>query len=161
MLLHSSDPADWRTMHSSCAHLRDPHTCISTIFCRVRRITTRVPIHYFCYGIATDHLDLSQIPRLQRCTCGTTKDAGAIAGLQVLRIINEPTTAAIAYGLNKKGGKSRIIVHNLGGRLSPFHRRWCFSKYWLPLVIPTLVVEISITVSLTIYEAHGSDAQGC
>jgi heat shock protein 1/8 len=33
-----------------------------------------------------------------------TKDAGAIAGLNVLRIINEPTAAAIAYGLDKKGG---------------------------------------------------------
>ncbi|PPQ97326.1 hypothetical protein CVT26_006644 [Gymnopilus dilepis] len=44
-----------------------------------------------------------------------TKDASTIAGLQVLRIINEPTAAAIAYGLNKKGGESRIIVYNLGG----------------------------------------------
>ena len=44
-----------------------------------------------------------------------TKDAGTIAGLQVLHIINEPTAAAIAYGLNKKGGESQIIVYNLGG----------------------------------------------
>ncbi|KAG0696606.1 heat shock cognate 70-like protein [Suillus ampliporus] len=44
-----------------------------------------------------------------------TKDAGTIAGLQVLRIINEPTTAAITYGLNMKGGESQIIVYNLGG----------------------------------------------
>jgi heat shock protein 5 len=44
-----------------------------------------------------------------------TKDAGTIAGLQVLRIINEPTAAAIAYGLNKKGGESKIIVYDLGG----------------------------------------------
>ncbi|KAK0432114.1 heat shock protein 70 family [Armillaria borealis] len=44
-----------------------------------------------------------------------TKDAGTIAGLQVLRIINEPTAAAIAYGLNKKGGESQIIVYDLGG----------------------------------------------
>ncbi|KAG0707143.1 heat shock protein 70 family [Suillus ampliporus] len=44
-----------------------------------------------------------------------TKDAGTIAGLEVLRIINEPTAAAIAYGLNKKGGESRIIVYDLGG----------------------------------------------
>jgi heat shock protein 5 len=46
-----------------------------------------------------------------------TKDAGTIAGLQVLHIINEPTAAAIAYGLNKKGGESQIIVYNLGGGL--------------------------------------------
>ncbi|KAJ3897726.1 heat shock protein 70, partial [Lentinula edodes] len=44
-----------------------------------------------------------------------TKDAGTIAGLQVLRIINEPTAGAIAYGLNKKGGESQIIVYDLGG----------------------------------------------
>ena len=44
-----------------------------------------------------------------------TKDAGTIAGLHVLRIINEPTAAAIAYGLDKKGGESQIIVYDLGG----------------------------------------------
>ncbi|KIJ28212.1 hypothetical protein M422DRAFT_270532 [Sphaerobolus stellatus SS14] len=44
-----------------------------------------------------------------------TKDAGTIAGLTVLRIINEPTAAAIAYGLDKKGGESQIIVYDLGG----------------------------------------------
>ena len=44
-----------------------------------------------------------------------TKDAGIIAGLNVLRIVNEPTAAAIAYGLDKKGGESKIIVYDLGG----------------------------------------------
>ena len=44
-----------------------------------------------------------------------TKDAGVIAGLTVLRIINEPTAAAIAYGLDKKGGEAQIIVYDLGG----------------------------------------------
>ena len=43
-----------------------------------------------------------------------TKDAGQIAGLNVLRIINEPTAAAIAYGLNKSGNKN-ILVFDLGG----------------------------------------------
>ena len=43
-----------------------------------------------------------------------TKDAGTIAGLQVLRIINEPTAAAIVYGLNR-GGESQITVYDLGG----------------------------------------------
>ena len=43
-----------------------------------------------------------------------TKDAGKIAGLEVLRIINEPTAAALAYGLEKKGGKT-IAVYDLGG----------------------------------------------
>ncbi|THG94790.1 hypothetical protein EW026_g6747 [Hermanssonia centrifuga] len=47
--------------------------------------------------------------------CQATKDAGTIAGSQVLCIINEPTAAAIAYGLDRKGGKSQIIVYDLGG----------------------------------------------
>ena len=46
--------------------------------------------------------------------CQATKDAGTIAGLQVLRIINKPTAAAIAYSLNKVG-ESQIIVYDLGG----------------------------------------------
>lgn len=44
-----------------------------------------------------------------------TKDAGVIAGLNVARIINEPTAAAIAYGLDKKGGEKNILVYDLGG----------------------------------------------
>ncbi|KAJ2864721.1 ATPase with role in protein import into the ER [Coemansia aciculifera] len=44
-----------------------------------------------------------------------TKDAGAIAGLNVLRIVNEPTAAAIAYGLEKKGKERHILVYDLGG----------------------------------------------
>lgn len=45
-----------------------------------------------------------------------TKDAGAIAGLNVMRIINEPTAAAIAYGVNKKStGEKNVIVYDLGG----------------------------------------------
>ena len=44
-----------------------------------------------------------------------TKDAGTIAGLNVLRVVNEPTAAAIAYGLDKTGGERNIIVYDLGG----------------------------------------------
>jgi L1 cell adhesion molecule like protein len=47
-----------------------------------------------------------------------TKDAGAIAGLEVLRIINEPTAAAIAYGLDKKDsstGEKNVLIFDLGG----------------------------------------------
>ncbi|CAI0441736.1 unnamed protein product [Linum tenue] len=44
-----------------------------------------------------------------------TKDAGVIAGLNVARIINEPTAAAIAYGLDQKGGEKNILVFDLGG----------------------------------------------
>src|ERR1700712_851691 len=44
-----------------------------------------------------------------------TKDAGKIAGLEVLRIINEPTAAALAYGMDKKGAGQTIAVYDLGG----------------------------------------------
>merc|ERR1711868_226657 len=45
-----------------------------------------------------------------------TKDAGVISGLEVLRIINEPTAAAIAYGLDKKtDGEKHVLIYDLGG----------------------------------------------
>jgi heat shock protein 5 len=44
-----------------------------------------------------------------------TKDAGTIAGLKVERIINEPTAAAIAYGMDKTGGEANVLVFDLGG----------------------------------------------
>ncbi|HCX27920.1 MAG TPA: molecular chaperone DnaK [Candidatus Portnoybacteria bacterium] len=44
-----------------------------------------------------------------------TKDAGAIAGLEVVRIINEPTAAALAYGIDKAGKEEKILVFDLGG----------------------------------------------
>ena len=44
-----------------------------------------------------------------------TKDAGRIAGLEVRRIINEPTAAALAYGMDKQRGDARIVVYDLGG----------------------------------------------
>merc|ERR1712167_106687 len=45
----------------------------------------------------------------------STKDAGTISGLNVLRIINEPTAAAIAYGLDKKGGEKNVLIYDMGG----------------------------------------------
>jgi len=44
-----------------------------------------------------------------------TKEAGEIAGLKVSRIINEPTAAALAYGLDKAGEDKKIAVYDLGG----------------------------------------------
>merc|ERR1719310_1269234 len=44
-----------------------------------------------------------------------TKDAGSISGLNILRIINEPTAAAIAYGLDKKGDERNVLIFDLGG----------------------------------------------
>jgi L1 cell adhesion molecule like protein len=53
----------------------------------------------------------------------STKDAGSIAGLNVLRIINEPTAAAIAYGLdqNKDSKEKNILIYDLGGKPSGFN----------------------------------------
>ncbi|CCE66915.1 molecular chaperone DnaK [Candidatus Mycoplasma haematominutum] len=45
----------------------------------------------------------------------STKNAGKIAGLEVVRIVNEPTAAALAYGLDKKDGDQKILVYDLGG----------------------------------------------
>ncbi|KAL6615219.1 hypothetical protein ACP70R_037489 [Stipagrostis hirtigluma subsp. patula] len=44
-----------------------------------------------------------------------TKDAGVIAGLKVLRVLNEPTAAALAYGIDKKGAEKNVLVFDLGG----------------------------------------------
>jgi molecular chaperone DnaK len=44
-----------------------------------------------------------------------TKDAGTIAGLEVLRIINEPTAAALSYGLDKQDQDQTVLVFDLGG----------------------------------------------
>ncbi len=44
-----------------------------------------------------------------------TKDAGKIAGLEVLRIVNEPTASALAYGLDKKGKDELVVVYDMGG----------------------------------------------
>jgi len=78
--------------------------------------------------------------------CQGTKDADTIAGLQVLRIVNEATATAIAYGLNKKEGESHITVYDLGGGTmypsSP--STMAFSRCWPPLVIPTWEARTSI-----------------
>ena len=49
-----------------------------------------------------------------------TKDAAVIAGLEVLRIINEPTAAALSYGIDKKGGEQNILIVDVGGGTADF-----------------------------------------
>jgi len=46
----------------------------------------------------------------------STKDAGTIAGLNVLRIINEPTAASIAYGMDKRNGEKNVMIFDMGGK---------------------------------------------
>ena len=75
-----------------------------------------------------------------------TKDAGKIAGLEVLRIINEPTAAALFYGLDKKK-KETIIVFDLGGGtfdVSVLELRKKVFDFWLPMEILILVEMILI-----------------
>ena len=61
----------------------------------------------------------------------STKDAGAIAGLNVLRIINEPTAAAIAYGLDqsKDGAEKHILIYDIGGKPNGFETNNLISCY--------------------------------
>ena len=76
-----------------------------------------------------------------------TKDAGAIAGLNVLRIINEPTAASLAYGLDKKEGNKNILIFDCGGGtfdLSILNIDDGFLRFFPLLVIHILVVRILI-----------------
>ena len=73
-----------------------------------------------------------------------TQDAGKIAGLEVKRIINEPTAAALSYGFNKKK-EEKIVVYDFGGGtlMSPY---WKLVTKWLrfnqPTATPTWADEI-------------------
>ena len=75
-----------------------------------------------------------------------TKDAGKIAGLEVLRIINEPTAAALAYGMNKEDGKT-IAVYDLGGGplMSLF---WKLVTAFLKLNQPTGIHSSAVKISI-------------
>ncbi len=82
-----------------------------------------------------------------------TKDAGRIAGLEVKRIINEPTAAALAYGLDKKSATalSRCTTSVVVPSISPLSKSTKLtakkpSKFWRPTVIPTWAVKTSIPV---------------
>jgi len=78
-----------------------------------------------------------------------TKDAGKIAGLEVKRIINEPTAAALAYGMDKATGDKKIAVYDLGGGTfdrssrSPKSTVSTSLKCFQPTAIHFLVVKIS------------------
>lgn len=71
--------------------------------------------HVFVFIIIYDIGSIKYTAYFNDAQRQATKDAGVIAGLNVARIINEPTAAAIAYGLDKKGGEKNILVFDLGG----------------------------------------------
>ena len=64
-----------------------------------------------------------------------TKDAGKIAGLNVLRIINEPTAAALAYGLDKDKANHKVMIYDLGGRVEDSPNGTLYEK------LPTDIVD--------------------
>ena len=78
-----------------------------------------------------------------------TKDAGKIAGLNVRRIINEPTAAALAYGVDKEN-EQKIMVYDLGGGTFDV-LRWAMasSRYWLLPVTTTWAAMTSMSASST------------
>uniref|UniRef100_A0A3P8P9N9 Alkylated DNA repair protein AlkB homologue 8 N-terminal domain-containing protein n=1 Tax=Astatotilapia calliptera TaxID=8154 RepID=A0A3P8P9N9_ASTCA len=77
-----------------------------------------------------------------------TKDAGTISGLNVLRIINEPTAAAIAYGLDKKVGSERnVLIFDLGGGTFDVSILTSLESRATPLTINTL--EYTLTINWT------------
>ena len=85
-----------------------------------------------------------------------TKDAGKIAGLNVLRIINEPTAASLAYGLDKKG-EEKIAVFDLGGVHLIFPSLKLVKGYLKlkpPMAIPIWVGKISIYGSLITWQMN-------
>ncbi len=81
-----------------------------------------------------------------------TKDAGQIAGLEVLRIINEPTASALAYGFGQDGKNETIAVYDLGGGtfdVSILDWAMASSRSRRRTAIPTLAATISISASST------------
>ena len=93
---------------------------------------------------------------LWRPRAQATKDAGAIAGLDVLRIINEPTAAAIAYGLDKKAsGQTKrersVLIFDLGGGAPAHPARPCGTANIVPVVATTCCTAgASMDVHLTL-----------
>src|SRR5699024_9002729 len=82
----------------------------------VHRTTSSVKRHMRTESSTeTDHKQHTAPAYLSDAERQATKDAGTIAGLHVLRIINEPTAAALAYGLEKGKDDEQILVFDLGG----------------------------------------------
>jgi len=81
-----------------------------------------------------------------------TKDAGRIAGIEVLRIINEPTAASLAYGLDKKANETILVFDWVGEPLTYRFWKWVMVslKFSLPLEILISGVMTSIKKSLII-----------
>ncbi|KAG5463563.1 MAG: LOW QUALITY PROTEIN: hypothetical protein BJ554DRAFT_6437, partial [Olpidium bornovanus] len=82
------------------------------VFRPIRFVDSGHPPHVLIYTASANVGDRRYFNDAQR---QATKDAGTIAGLNVLRIVNEPTAAAIAYGLDKQGAERTVLVYDLGG----------------------------------------------
>ena len=86
-----------------------PEEVSSMILVKMKEIAENYLGHEVKYAVITVPAYFNDAQRQ------ATKDAGTISGLEVLRIINEPSAAAIAYGLDKKQGEKNVIVFDLGG----------------------------------------------
>ena len=73
------------------------------------------PLFQGCCGTPFYFFFLQPVAYFNDAQRQATKDAGIIAGLNVARILNEPSAAAIAYGFDSKGGEKNILVFDLGG----------------------------------------------
>ena len=91
-----------------------------------------------------------------------TKDAGVIAGLNVLRIINEPTAAAIAYGLDKKSSTEKnVLIFDLGGGTFDVHYCTKNDTSWnnvtsikILMLLCLKIIKIKVKFNLTYSQYH-------
>src|SRR5690606_40093347 len=92
----------------------------------------------FFFFQAEDGIRDFHVTGVQTCALPISKDAGKIAGLEVLRLVNEPTAAALAYGLDKKKDET-IAVFDFGGgtfdiSILEIGRASCRERVWRAVV---------------------------
>jgi molecular chaperone DnaK len=101
----------WVKVHTSAEHMEDlaPQQVSAEILIKMKQTAEEYLGHKVTEAVITVPAYFNDSQRQ------ATKDAGKIAGLEVKRIINEPTAAALAYGMDKKEGDRKIVVYDLGG----------------------------------------------
>lgn len=101
----------WVEVNTSADHMEDlaPQQISAEILIKMKQTAEEYLGHKVTEAVITVPAYFNDSQRQ------ATKDAGKIAGLEVKRIINEPTAAALAYGMDKKEGDRKIVVYDLGG----------------------------------------------
>jgi hypothetical protein len=96
-----------RQLSYGCRHLGSRRRCSRLVSCLMPPLTALPSV-----PVKRAHNGIRQLVSWQEAT----KDAGAISGMNVLRVISEPTAAAIAYDLDKKGSSERhVLIYDMGG----------------------------------------------